>query len=88
MPKTIVFSDFIQFPKEQSETKVKAFEGIVFGPCTLGRTLGHPSGPLGPMNKPKSSRFPYKPNLGKSRRSTFPIARYSKLVMEAGSMSA
>jgi hypothetical protein len=27
-------------PKRAVRTKVKAFEDIVFGPCTLGRTWG------------------------------------------------
>jgi hypothetical protein len=54
----------ILFPREQSETKVKAFEDIVFGPCTLGRTWGTRPAPL-PRLIDGSSRFLPKLNLDK-----------------------
>ena len=34
------YSRKIPCPRVQFEAKVKAFEEIVFGPCTLGRTWG------------------------------------------------
>jgi hypothetical protein len=49
-------------PREQSETKIKAFEDIVFGPCTLGRTWGTRPEP----ERRLVSQVPYKPISDKS----------------------